>query len=66
MMKCAHPDGCLNHATGIYRLFPTNQTRALCDPCFQRLSAVGLHLIKVETGWLARAIEHQLPPRVSA
>ena len=65
-MTCQHPDGCVRPATALYRLFPTRTERALCDPCHRRLAAVGLHLIPVETGWLARAIAHQLPPRVSA
>lgn len=63
-MRCGHPDGCLRAATGFYRLFPDRTQRALCEPHVASLRAMGLHVVHVESGWQARAIEHYLPPRV--
>ena len=63
-MRCQHPDGCLFMAEGLYRLFPTGTQRALCAPCERRLSAMGLHFTRVESGWLARAIDRDLPTKV--
>jgi len=64
-VTCQNPGAyCTRDATRLYKVRPTGTQVALCDPCHAVLEAMGLDIVPVETGWLARAVRNELPARV--
>ncbi len=51
-------------AAGQWKVWPTGTVLTLCADCQRRLEATGLHLVPLTTGWVARAVRNELPPRV--